>query len=82
MSNEFPPRRRDWQQGLPQVGAMLRTRMGSTISVSNDRATARQETLVYAIILDSGAQSKFRVPEEIMTKLTEWVDGQVKRSEL
>lgn len=74
MANEFPPRRRNWKEGTPQVGGFLRTRAGTTITLANDKGSERQETLLFALIL--GPQ---KIPEDVMSGLTTWVDSQLKR---
>jgi len=80
MANEFPPRRRDWKSGSAQAAAFLRTRQGSTVRWSTDAATARQETLLHALLLV--AINPRSIPDEIMSALTAWVDSQIDRKEL
>jgi alkylated DNA repair dioxygenase AlkB len=72
--SELPPRLRNWKKGTPQIGAFLRTRDGSTITLVDDSANEKQETLLLALIL--GSQ---KIPEEIMGALRTWVDTQVRR---
>ena len=70
----LPPRLRDWKEGTPQIGGFLRTRKGTTITVVNDEANERQETLLFALVL--GPQ---KIPDDVMAGLTTWVNSQVKR---
>ncbi len=78
MAAELPPKKRNWTAGSPQIGVFLRTRMGSTIALVNNKASVRQETLVLALLLGGGAGAG-KVPEEIMAPLEEWVSKQIKR---
>jgi len=71
--SELPPKLRNWTKGTPQVGAFIRTRNGSTVTLVNDNANHDQETLLYALIL--GTQ---KMPPEVMRGVQEWVDTQVK----
>lgn len=36
-SNLLPPRKRDWEKGVPQVGAFLRAKDGASIQFVRDR---------------------------------------------
>jgi len=71
--SDLPPRLRNWKEGQPQIGAFLRTRKGSTITLVKDAASYDQETLLFALILGT-----WRIPVEVMAGLTAWVNSQVK----
>ena len=74
--SDLPPKLRNWKRGTPQVGAFLRTRMGSTVVLVNDKATEEQETLVLALILGPR-----KMPADLMGGLRAWVNAQVNREE-
>jgi hypothetical protein len=73
--NDLPPKLQDWKEGTPQIGAFIRTRTGSVISVVNDAASENQETLILAIAIGG-------VPSEVIEFLRAWVDSKVKREEI
>ena len=71
--SDLPPRLRNWKEGTAQIGGFLRTRKGSTITIVNDTASERQETLLFALIM--GPQ---KIPDDVMSGLTKYVDGVLK----
>ena len=73
--SDLPPRLRNWKEGTPQVGVFLRTRKGTTVTAVNDKGSDRQETLIYAFLMDMGAST---IPDEIMGPLTAHMDAFLK----
>lgn len=69
----LPPRLRDWTKGKPQIGAFLRTREGSTITLVNDAASDDQEAFVLALIMGLG-----KMPLETRAAVRAWVDSRIK----
>ena len=49
-----PPKKANWTKGTPQIGVFVRTAMGSTLEMCQDKATEAE--LVWALILMTGLE--------------------------
>ena len=64
----LPPKKANWTKGTPQIGVFVRTVMGSTLEMCQDKATEAE--LMWALILMTGLDQA--PPDLVKRAVLDW----------